>query len=71
MSLIQHISDKSKHAIDMAAVALGGTATVSHWITEIINPILTSMISIATLVWLYYRVQEIRSKIKNKKEIED
>lgn len=51
-----------KHAADAIAVSAGVGTSAAFWLSEIINPLLSALVLIATLIWTVYRIREMRDK---------
>ena len=82
MSLEQHhhhLSETTKHFIDFIALIGGGSAAFTHWfgvalprsLETFVNPVMTFLVSLATLIWMIYRIIEMHEKrIQEKKKSE-
>lgn len=66
------MSDVVSHAGETAKHITDGTA-VTAWVTvftQVFNPLLEAGVLIATLVWMVYRIIEIKTNLKKGKENE-
>lgn len=64
-------SETIKNALDAVVISGGLGATISYWVGSIINPILTGFVLLGTLIWTYYRIQDLRDKRENRKTNKD
>lgn len=51
-----------KQALDVVTIGGGLCTTVAYYLHEIINPILTAILVVITIVYTYYRIQDLRRK---------
>jgi len=64
-------SETIKNALDAVVISGGLGATISYWVGSIINPILTGLVLLGTLIWTYYRIQDLRDKREHRKRNKD
>ena len=58
-----HLSATVKHVADVTAGTVGVTLPIAFWLDKLVNPAITALVGIATLIWLIYRIKEIRRNL--------
>jgi len=62
---LKHIGDAA--GVSVGAVAAGDAIGVVGWL-DLINPLIQTSIMLLTLIWMGYRIIEIRANIKAKRD---
>lgn len=60
-------SEQIKHVTDAIIVPAGIGASVAWWMAELVNPFLTGLVLLTTVVWTVYRIIDIRDKRRQRK----
>ena len=54
----------AKNVGDAVVIPTGVVVSISYWITDIINPLITALIGLMTIIWLFYRIKVSKSQTK-------
>jgi len=59
------------NATDITLIPAGVGVAIAQVVTDVINPILTCLVIITTLVWTIYRIKSLRQQIRLKEKESD
>jgi len=49
---------------DALFIGTGTVAAINYWVSEIVNPVLTGVMILSTIIWTYYSIKSLRVQIR-------